>query len=158
MKRGFTLIELLVVVLIIGILASIALPQYTAAVEKSRVVEALNNAKMIEEQFKLYALSNPGQAAYFDDITSVDLSGGAWGATGDAHRYATKYFLYQGLNISNTGSVFIEITRSNNDYELVLSGNINSLEHQCITEETALGRKICKQLEGIGWEYKDQEL
>lgn len=54
--RGFSLIEMLVVVLIMGILASIAIPQYQKAVDKARFMEALtiaNSIKTAEEAFFL---------------------------------------------------------------------------------------------------------
>ena len=57
-QRGFTLIELLVVVLIIGILAAVALPQYQKAVAKSRAIEIVSFLDAARKSLDLYMLAN----------------------------------------------------------------------------------------------------
>ena len=69
MKKAFTLIELLVVVLIIGILAAIALPQYTKAVEKSKSAQAVTMLKTIYQGAEEYYLANNTWPSSFSELT-----------------------------------------------------------------------------------------
>ena len=68
MTKAFTLIELLVVVLIIGILAAVALPQYQVAVFKSRTVQALAIAKTIRDAEQSYFLANGRYTSSLDEL------------------------------------------------------------------------------------------
>lgn len=68
MNKGFTLIELLVVVLIIGILASIALPQYTKAVERSRMAEAVQILGDLATAQSIFYMQHNAFASDLDDL------------------------------------------------------------------------------------------
>lgn len=86
---GFTLIELLVVVLIIGVLAAVALPQYRVAVERARVGKALPVLRSILDARERSFLAN---GTYSTDLEELDI----------AMSYTSKQAYEQGLEYTGT--------------------------------------------------------
>ena len=69
MKKGFTLLELLIVVIVIGILAGVAIPQYLKVVERGKVAKAKNNLALIAQAEKMYRTEH---TSYTSDISLLD--------------------------------------------------------------------------------------
>ena len=70
-NKAFTLIELLVVVLIIGILAAIAVPQYQKAVLKADIHRGISLVESLYQAEQAYALTHGDFAT---DIDKLDIS------------------------------------------------------------------------------------
>lgn len=68
-KQAFTLIELLVVVLIVGILAAVALPQYEKSVQKARFAQLVTLSRAIVTSQNEYYMENGVYASRADELT-----------------------------------------------------------------------------------------
>jgi len=71
MKKAFTLTELLVVIILVGILASLAIPRIGGSVDKAMETEAKVALRQVQELQKIYYLEHK---TYSTDLAAIDFS------------------------------------------------------------------------------------
>ena len=159
MNGGFTLIELLVVVLIIGILAAVAVPQYQKAVYKSRYATMKNLVRSIADAQEVYYLANN---EYADDFDKLDVSIPASTTTHeyeegeDADALGKRQRYYDWGSCFTSSGTIASVQCTNN--QISMSYNIRLLhtrnttmrgKHMCLArgrnDVTTIQNHMCKQ-------------
>lgn len=134
-KKGFTLIELMVVIVIIGVLASLAIPRFTEASDKAKVAEAPRVLASYESA-QLAHLAEQSKFGGTGDII-FDL---------DAVNNDSKWFRYSvgatgdGTAAFGTGSASVKIGKIDQS-----DGIITTLSNDGNTHHTAITATITVQ-------------
>ncbi len=96
MIKGFTLLELIVVIIIIGVLASLAAPQYFKVTERARAAEGVSLLSLLRgSQIRYYV----EQASYSASLALLDAS-----------YTAPKYFAT--ITVANSSTGLASVTRN----------------------------------------------
>lgn len=147
-NKGFTLIELLVVILIIGVLAAVALPQYNNAVEKARMIEAVVMVeKIAEAQERYYIIYNH----FLHDINEldIDIEGEDTLYSANGSNVPAKQGLYFVLAASNASGPQNKIAVANRNPQAkkyAISINKDGVRYCAIfSQATEYQKKLCKE-------------
>jgi type IV pilus assembly protein PilE len=128
-NHGFTLVEIIIVIIIVGVLASLALPRFFSTVEYSRSTEALTNLSAIRQAMERCYL----QRSSFVNcraFANLDLE--------DPGSSPNSHFIYSFVGGGGANNFNIRATRNTRDggdgtSQVSLIGNITTVNRNGTT-------------------------
>ena len=151
LRSGFTLIELLVVVLIIGILATIALPQYQRVVAKARLVEAVTVVSTMQKAIDIYVLENGMNGMTLDKL-DIDVSAAYDKVCGAAGEYTCSIGCFDD---EDGAECFVQLVANSKGKVDLMTGRTKTenWRNNCspANPEDKMAEFLCSSLRAQGW-------